>query len=385
MKFKFFMPFACLCGLMTVATGCNNNDEVDLLSTPIRLSAFTEDEGGAKTRAVSDFPNSQKIYIKGAFAPAENNWTAADRVKVDWTNDKDHLYIMDAEATATGEVSGTFSFTWTTPQYWPLPGTKVKDNVDYKFLSFFAYSPEVDETNFTLTTEADTDKLKFNLTLTELNGTSNVQTMPDVLYTYQGATADRARNTVNLGKFCHALSQVQVVLNTTNVSPNVFIKELSIRLSKSGSFIHDGWLSEDTEVNTTTFDPIYTHSDKNNTITYYKYNDADETLGGATKAIFLNSGMASTGTPFLVLPNDPNALVTLTYVDKTMGGEGVTKTNTWTVDNFLQRVGDTTIPASLDRGKKTTLELTITGNEITTITGNLVARGTDNIYETTHD
>ena len=304
MRLKTIMPLACIGVLVFCATGCSKSDEMEVdYSMPIRLSAQGE-ISTANTRAVSDFPNKE-IYIRGVFAKTENDYTSAN-----WGTNKDNCYIIDAAAEPATEAGETYTFNWVIPQYWHLPGTHVVGEDDFKFLTFFAYSPATND-RFSLTkTEGDYKDIKFDMNLPALDA-ENKHIMQDVLSTYQVAKADRAKNTVHLGKFCHALSQVSLKLELVNVSPNIYLKELSVTLTKSGSFLHDGWLSDAGEVNAKK-DPIYTYSTTStptDTVKYvYPITDA-QLSKHATLSLY--SGISDSGTSFFVLPNDPVALLTL--------------------------------------------------------------------------
>ena len=388
MRLKATMPLACLGVLLFCATGCNKSEEVEVdYSMPIRLSAQGE-INTVNTRAASDFPND-KIYIRGVFSNSEEVGTCYE--KTNWSKQKDNCYIIDASAKAIKVENGTYTFNWDVPQYWPLPGTHMIDNKDYYFLNFFSYSPATKTGTFDLTElGTNNDSIKFNMTLpalTTVNSKNYKQDMPDILYTYQGAKATRSQNKVHLGEFCHALSQVSLQVNLSDVSPNIYLKELSITLTKNGWFTHDGWLSENAEVDATTKDPKYTYG--TNTIKYSYPLTSDTELKLDTVAggkLYLNSGMSKDGYAFLVLPYDAKALVTLIYEDRTMGiGNYVEKTNTYEINKFEQVEGASKKPASLDRGKNTTLQINISGTNISKLFGDLEPWEVEKIYSTTID
>ena len=99
--------------------------------------------------------------------------------------------------------------------------------------------------------------------------------------------------------------------------------------------------------------------------------------------------MSDSSTSFLVLPNDPEALVTLIYEDRTIVGDPITKTNTYTINQFneVNDAGQTVSgkPASLDRGGKTTLSIKITGNQINDLYGKLESWNTEETFTTVID
>lgn len=339
----------------------------------IVLSANIESQESNVTKADTyPFPNSGKIVVVGVFSATENAYrdAASGEWIVDWrTNNRYIDNIPATTATAPETTEGNYYFEWDSGDYyWPLTGMKMDGNVDITKLTFFAYSPAAITGKFTVTPGTADDKkseLTMDMTLPALDAGTKKQDMPDIMYSDK-STADKANQSVNFGTFRHALSQVSVKLVPSNVSPNVELTKFEIELSENASLIHHGTLYNTATPSVLEY-PTLTYS--TSTITY-SYNATDvapvSISNGST--IYLNSGMASTGTPFFVFPDDSNAKVRITLKDNTNAAAALTTTYEYGIGDFLSD-GQTTgitqgAEASLTRAANILLTINITGNEI---------------------
>lgn len=208
MKNKYWMALGVTLAMLT---GCNDNDDggsADIDRQILALSAGIQSETAGTRAGSTNFPNDGVIAVTAAYYAGAGT--------TDWTSYSD---IQNARAETDQDLGSgaTYTFAWDTPRYWPFDGRE---------LVFIAYSPQavagsgvelMDATNLRLTLKED---------------------MPDVMYASVNATAadnpyskaDQGTNynTVNLGEFRHALSQVSVRV-TADASMNPAVRLMGVQ------------------------------------------------------------------------------------------------------------------------------------------------------------
>lgn len=216
-KLYKYIILSCCAGILA---GCN--PELDEVSTPERggeneggttaersailLSASAGTEFG--TKATGSFPNDGKIAVTAAYY---------NGVSVNWLSYPD---IQNTTATANQINDTHYEFVWNNNdiKYWPFDDSE---------LVFMAYSPVPD---------GSAVSMGYDPTFVKLSLQAN---MPDVLYATANATASivpymkTAADTVRLGEFRHALSQVTVKVQPgEHMNPNVQVSSLTLTTTK---------------------------------------------------------------------------------------------------------------------------------------------------------
>lgn len=204
--------------VLSVFYSCDSDtsNDIDETRDPIILSASGNNiRGEVSTKAAPDFPNNGEIGILAGY------YTAGE--PVDWKSYDD---ISNARATV-GSVSAdsVYSFKWDQVKYWPF---------DNRELAFMAYSPKSNDESVFL------DATNSNLLL------SLHDNMPDVLYasandtsTMVGYSKSPTVPVVDLGQFRHALSQLTIeVHGAASMPSNIVITSLKITTHRRSALLN---------------------------------------------------------------------------------------------------------------------------------------------------
>lgn len=306
--------FLCSSLLLSCNSEISDNEDVDDgTHKAISFSSSTDLDIGeqhalTKATSLADFPNNGNIGVVAA-----NYVDPSSPDPINWIGYPD---ISNAAAKATAFTNNTFSFAFNPVKYWPFDGSE---------LVFIAYSPLAADGS---AVELNDDYHSLNLTLQD--------DMPDVLYASNNSLKTpytKASGIVDLGAFRHALSQLTIVVNG---DANVKIQSLSV----------------DT----------------------YKYAELD--LLGGDNGITEGSDIFSY--PFISTDTDfsddnPYKKTVLVYP----GSEDNTVIHLVLIDNsisypfdlpaaYFLKDGDPSNSVTLERGKNTTLTITVSGVELTT-------------------
>lgn len=311
MKIEKIILFVCL--FAPILISCQKeqtDDKPDSTSNRIELTAKVETVTTIGTRApvATTFPNAGRISV------------IADAVIPDWLG----LYFNDMEAVTTDvSPSSAYSFSWVTPQYWPLNGSS---------LALVAYSPK----NSAIVPSGKT----LNITLPAANNT-----MPDLLYGdgIQYGNKSAAYSNINFGVFKHAMSQLTVQVVTSEMGAPVVLNTLSITTKKNATLD----LTNGSLVVSPTNNITYTYG-------------SQPILSNNTTYTF----QAATGVPFLLYPDVAGSNNTTIYVKFTDGagtGNVLDYQRTLNVSDFLTTGGS---GATLARAQQIVLTITVQGTRI---------------------
>lgn len=281
-------------------------NETELLPQAIGLAATTETSVELETKAGTTFPNGGKLSI------------LADISGEDWSS----RYIDDVEVITTG-TTAPYSFAWQgTTMYWPLDGTS---------LQLFAYTPK-NAAFFSPVNEY------LRITLPTANNT-----LPDLLYS-QVVKQNKTTPNVNFGTLKHAFSKLTVNLTTSTVGAPMYLDEFSI-ITRSNAKINIS--TQELEISTS---PLIK----------YSYATKPQLVDRTTYKL-----EAALNTPFLLFPDATDIDFTSIYVRFTAGlGGALVMAKTIPVSQFMIN----SVPAKLERGKSTILDIIVTSVQIGTVT-----------------
>ncbi|MCC8089001.1 MAG: fimbrillin family protein [Rikenellaceae bacterium] len=332
-KLYDYIIIACCAGILA---GCNS--ELDEVSTPERngeeesaensailLSAPAGTEYG--TKALGDFPNSGRIAVTAAYYNGGS---------VNWLSYAD---IQNTPATAN-QISGNYyEFTWDDVKYWPFDDSE---------LVFMAYSPLAD---------GSAVKMGYDPTVLQLTLQND---MPDVLYASGNETAETVpyrkstTDTVRLGEFRHALSQVTVIVQPgENMNPAVQVASLALTTAKRNAtldlFGGDSGLTVDYQDDSFTYTLVSSAQNFDTTPISETVLVYPSTEDYATVSIRLTDGQFSLNASYDISD----------------------------FENIVSGIND----LSFDRAKNTILTITVNGVEVQNPDDNIVLKGTLSDWE----
>ncbi|MEG2340958.1 MAG: fimbrillin family protein [Odoribacter sp.] len=308
-----------------LATACQKAEDTPINSgESICLRAEIETTTVVQSKVSNTFPNQGKIAVIAAYCDAAGTLTS------DWNN----RHIDNQMATENNSL-----FTWETPQYWPFNG----DN-----LCFLAYSPKA--------TSNLGDPLTLSATTLTMTLPADNSKMPDILYSDSKPVANKATPNVDLGQLKHALSQVQLKIMTQDIGEPIQLKTLSLTTKKQAEFDLSSpatLLAKGNGIMAYTLVKTTTDLQKNHTYSY---------------------------APLLVFPDvsgaDTKIHIRLGYA---LGGATTDVAIDYSVSDFLTN----TTPAKLERAKCSILILTIQGQQITSLSGEVTPWNPVKDYEVT--